>query len=368
MKINVLDFGAQGQNRLLDTWGIQRALNQAKKGPITVYIPSGTYHIAKALKIYEGTTLILDPDAQMLRTGKDALLKNGSGLKRYYGYNGNSHIKIQGGIWNMNGVHYPYNNTAMCLGHAREIEVCHLTIKNVVGGHGIDACGLDGLHVHHCNFVGFYDETGERWFSEAVQLDLFVEGAFPKFGVNDGTITKNAVIEHCYFGNSFEGDMQSWNRAIGSHATRFDRFYENIIIQHNVFEDTQDYALTPLKGKNIFIQHNLFLNCAGGIRYLGVHQGKNAMTLEGDHEGKQGGDGLYVMHNDFVNNGSKDVLHIRSHQDAPHTDVNVIGNTFTDGHQVAQLTGVHDIAILNNEHSPQWHQKHVSAFFTDKSE
>lgn len=38
MKINVLDFGAKGQNRLLDTWGIQRALNQAQKGPITVYI------------------------------------------------------------------------------------------------------------------------------------------------------------------------------------------------------------------------------------------------------------------------------------------------------------------------------------------
>ncbi|WMZ61665.1 hypothetical protein QS428_09990 [Staphylococcus pseudintermedius] len=38
------------------------------------------------------------------------------------------------------------------------------------------------------------------------------------------------------------------------------------------------------------------------------------------------------------------------------------------GHQVAQLTGVHDIAILNNEHSPQWNQKHVTAFITDKSE
>ncbi|PWZ94634.1 hypothetical protein DD924_17025, partial [Staphylococcus pseudintermedius] len=43
--------------------------------------------------------------------------------------------KIQGGIWNMNGVLYPYNNTAMCLGHAQEIEEkvseIYTIIKNI---------------------------------------------------------------------------------------------------------------------------------------------------------------------------------------------------------------------------------------------
>ena len=37
-----------------------------------------------------------------------------------------------------------------------------------------------------------------RWrsfISEAVQLDIQVPGAFPKFGTTDGTITKNVVIE-----------------------------------------------------------------------------------------------------------------------------------------------------------------------------
>ena len=43
-------------------------------------------------------------------------------------------------------------------------------------------------------------------------------GAFPKFGTTDGTITKNVVIENCYFGNSDHPKMKAWNRAIGSHA------------------------------------------------------------------------------------------------------------------------------------------------------
>ena len=32
----------------------------------------------------------------------------------------------------MNGVSYPYNNTAMCIGHAEDIQLIGVTIKNVV--------------------------------------------------------------------------------------------------------------------------------------------------------------------------------------------------------------------------------------------
>ncbi len=43
--------------------------------------------------------------------------------------------------------------------------------------------------------------------------------------------------------------MGSWNRAIGSHASRHNRYYENIHIRNNIFEDIQGYALTPLSIK-----------------------------------------------------------------------------------------------------------------------
>lgn len=360
MVINVLDFGATTQNKWRDTIGIQRALNQAKKGPVTVYIPAGTYHIIKALKIYAGTTLMLDKDATLLRTGRDALLKNGSSLRRYHHYDGHGDIRIIGGTFDMNGNHYPYNNTAMCLGHAREVEVSGVTIKNVIGGHGIDACGLDGVHIHGCEFLGFYDVNKDRAFSEAIQLDLFVKGAFPKFGRNDGTITQRVIIENCYFGNSHEGRMQAWNRAIGSHASRVDHFYNTVVIQQNVFDGMQDYALTPLKGKHMLIYQNVFRNCAGGIRYLGVYQGKNAYTLDGKTHMKQGGEDFCVLDNTFMNIGPKDTLHIRSHADAPHEKVEILNNVFEGNCSPIAFTAINGLTVLNNRQMPKCREKYVS--------
>lgn len=342
-----------------DTVQLQHALNKGKQRSITIHVPKGIYFIGKALKIYEGTTLVLHPDAVLLRKGRDALIKNGSSLQKYHFYDGNGNIRIIGGTFDMNGDACPYNNTAMCLGHATNVEVGHVTIKNVVGGHGIDACGLNHAHIHHCQFLGFYDVNGNRFFSEAIQLDLFVKGAFPKFGANDGTITKNMVIEHCYFGSSHEGNMHSWNRAIGSHASRLNHFYENIVIRHNFFEGTKDYALTPLKGKHIQIYNNIFLNCAGGVRYLGVYKGKNMHSLDGTEAGKQGGYHFDVCHNIFKNCFKSDTLHIRSHQEAPHIDVNIINNTFLNHNQPIHLKGIKGLVISQNKNLPPLKKIHV---------
>ena len=142
MFINAKDFGLKEKSKYKDTRAIQKALNYAKKGRHTVYIPKGTYYIRKALVIYDSTTLLLEEGATLLRKGKDALLKNGRRLKLYHGYNGNSHIYIKGGTFDMNGGEYPYNNTAMCMGHAEDIQILGVTFKNIVGGHALDACGI----------------------------------------------------------------------------------------------------------------------------------------------------------------------------------------------------------------------------------
>lgn len=75
MLINAADFGLKGESKYKDTKAIQKALNYAKHGEHTVFIPKGTYHIRKALVIYDSTTLLLDDEAVLLRVGKDALLK-----------------------------------------------------------------------------------------------------------------------------------------------------------------------------------------------------------------------------------------------------------------------------------------------------
>ena len=349
MFINAKDFGLKGKSKYKDTRAIQKALNYAKKGRHTVYIPKGTYYIRKALVIYDSTTLLLEEGATLLRKGKDALLKNGRRLKLYHGYNGNSHIYIKGGTFDMNGGEYPYNNTAMCMGHAEDIQILGVTFKNIVGGHALDACGINGLHISECEFKGFLDIDGDRSFSEAVQLDIQVPGAFPKFGTTDGTITKNVVIEKCYFGCSDHPKMKAWNRAIGSHASRYNCYYENIHINQNIFDNLNEYALTPLKSKDTFITKNKFINCNGGIRFLGVKDGKNAADpITGQVMETQAGENFNVIGNTFIGKMKRDAIHIRSYHHVQHQNVFIAENQFEDASQSIHLENINGLT-LNQE-------------------
>ena len=70
---------------------------------------------------------------QYFKTRERRTIKNGRRLKLYHGYNGNSHIYIKGGTFDMNGGEYPYNNTAMCMGHAEDIQILGVTFKILLG-------------------------------------------------------------------------------------------------------------------------------------------------------------------------------------------------------------------------------------------
>ena len=43
----------------------------------------------------------------------------------------------------------------MSIGHAEDIQLIGVTFKNIVGGHALDACGLNGLHITDCSFEVF---------------------------------------------------------------------------------------------------------------------------------------------------------------------------------------------------------------------
>ncbi|WP_436861162.1 glycosyl hydrolase family 28-related protein [Staphylococcus caeli] len=351
MIINAKQFGLKGNSKYKDTRAMQKALNYAKKHEgTTIYIPAGEYHICKPLVIYNDTTIQLDENAILKRLGKDTILKNGHRYKSYYGYNGNSHIHIVGGTFDMNGYEYPYNNTAMCMGHAEDIQIIDVTFKDVVGGHCLDACGINGLYIKNCKFLGFRDPDGTRSFSEAVQIDIQVPGAFPKFGATDGTITKNVIIEHCYFGNSDTPTMQPWNRAIGSHASRFDQYYQNIHIRYNAFDGMKQYALTPLKSIDTYIYHNTFKNCVGGIRFLAVKDGKNAKDLKGVERTTQAGRNLNIFENTFIGTMHNDAIHIRSYNQIQHQNILIASNHFSDKTQSLHLEDIKNLTLADVEH------------------
>ncbi len=358
--INVANYGAKGKSGVLDTLGIQLALFEARKGPVTVYIPKGEYHILYELVIYRNTNLILHDDATIIRKSPSAMLKNGHSFKKYYGYEGHGNINIIGGTFDAYGHTNNTNNTIMSIGHANNIQIHDVTFKNVVGGHAIDACGLDGFYVTNSHFLGFRDDSGTRSFSEAIQIDIQTEGAFPKFGATDGTVTKNVIIENCYFGNSGDMNMSAWNRAIGSHASMYDCFYENIHIQNNRFDGLGDYAVTMLKSKETTITNNYFVNCEGGIRYLAVPTGKYSMDINKVDKGAQSGSTLLIGNNKFENIKSKQSILIKSYEKAINKDIYIYDNKFIDKiSDKIQFINASDIYLSNNFNLSQIKQKNV---------
>lgn len=358
--INVANYGAKGKSGVLDTLGIQLALFEARKGPVTVYIPKGEYHILYELVIYRNTNLILHDDATIIRKSPSAMLKNGHSFKKYYGYEGHGNINIIGGTFDAYGHTNNTNNTIMSIGHAKNIQIHDVTFKNVVGGHAIDACGLDGFYVTNSHFLGFRDDSGTRSFSEAIQIDIQTEGAFPKFGATDGTVTKNVIIENCYFGNSGDMNMSAWNRAIGSHASMYDCFYENIHIQNNRFDGLGDYAVTMLKSKETTITNNYFVNCEGGIRYLAVPTGKYSMDINKVDKGAQSGSTLLIGNNKFENIKSKQSILIKSYEKAINKDIYIYDNKFIDKiSDKIQFINASDIYLSNNFNLSQIKQKNV---------
>lgn len=358
--INVANYGAKGKCGVLDTLGIQLALFEARKGPVTVYIPKGEYHILYELVIYRNTNLILHDDATLIRKSHSAMLKNGHSFKKYYGYEGHGNINIIGGTFDAYGHTNNTNNTIMSIGHAKNIQIHDVTFKNVVGGHAIDACGLDGFYVTNSHFLGFRDDSGTRSFSEAIQIDIQTEGAFPKFGATDGTVTKNVIIENCYFGNSGDMNMSAWNRAIGSHASMYDCFYENIHIQNNRFDGLGDYAVTMLKSKETTITNNYFVNCEGGIRYLAVPTGKYSMDINKVDKGAQSGSTLLIGNNKFENIKSKQSILIKSYEKSINKDIYIYDNKFIDKiSDKIQFINASDIYLYNNFNLSQIKQKNV---------
>ena len=358
--INVANYGAKGKSGVLDTLGIQLALFEARKGPVTVYIPKGEYHILYELVIYRNTNLILHDDATLIRKSPSAMLKNGHSFKKYYGYEGHGNINIIGGTFDAYGHTNNTNNTIMSIGHAKNIQIHDVTFKNVVGGHAIDACGLDGFYVTNSHFLGFRDDSGTRSFSEAIQIDIQTEGAFPKFGATDGTVTKNVIIENCYFGNSGDMNMSAWNRAIGSHASMYDCFYENIHIQNNRFDGLGDYAVTMLKSKETTITNNYFVNCEGGIRYLAVPTGKYSMDINKVDKGAQSGSTLLIGNNKFENIKSKQSILIKSYEKSINKDIYIYDNKFIDKiSDKIQFINASDIYLSNNFNLSQIKQKNV---------
>lgn len=299
---SVKDFGAVGDGQADDTQAFQAALNEVKKheNGAMVVVPDGEYRITSHVTIYSHTTLNASPNAVIKRDHGGYLIMNGERETDYYEYDGQGNIQIIGGIWDHNGEKH---GQAICIsiGHGDNIQIKNITVLDVPGSHAIEINSSRNVTVSDSRFLGFSDPTGERGFSEAIQLDLAREsGVFPPFGAYDKTPCKKITITNCYFGKSEK--MGAWGRAIGSHSSTIGRWHEEVTITNNVFDDMSHQAIRTYSWESVIISNNTFLDCGGAV---GVYppllsKPQDTKDADGNQTNKSQACEQYVIANNVV--------------------------------------------------------------------
>ena len=193
----------------------------------------------------------------------------------YRPYNYNSNIVIEGGTWDSNRDENKVVSEGFTLGNASNVLVRNVTIKDIAGGHAIDAAGVNGLVIENNQFLGsaLTGTSVDRDYNEAIQLDQMASsgpfgGESSSWGLFDGSVTKNVMIANNVFGASTESrkDSVPWQVGIGSHSVVKGQPYENLVIQNNTFNGMDNAGIRMTNYKDALVTGNRFLNNDIGIK------------------------------------------------------------------------------------------------------
>lgn len=252
---------------------VQSALNAAQAaGGGWVVVRPGVYLITATLRIYANTRLTLLPGAEFRRNVAATMLLNGDAIQNLGGYTGQGNIVIEGGLWNMRGTTVGLTASAMCIsiGHARNITIRGLEIRDLPGYHGIELNSTKDALIDNCRFRGYVD-PGSRDFSEAIQLDLAKGSAyFGGFGPYDNTVCEDIEIRDCYVGASGTAGTTAWPRGVGSHSATVGTRHKRIRITGNSFEGCLQYAIVNYAYDDTVIANNTISGCGAGIRVRSI--------------------------------------------------------------------------------------------------
>lgn len=301
---NALSFGADPTGEMPSAAAIQSALDEIhSEGGGWLVIPGGTYLIEKRMTIYENTRVTMANNCVLLRGWSGGFFANGTPTDNFSGYSGRGNIVIEGGVLDGNYENIEtYKTNSMdgiILGHARNITIDNVTFKDVITDHAIDANGCNGLRITNCRFIGFIDKSGQRSFSEAIQLGEFTQSGVNIFGGYDGTPNTNVYIAHNYFGQS--DLLGGWGCAIGNHYAVYDVFQTNITIFDNTIEDCGFAGVRTFKWGEVKIINNVFRRNRECIRISQVSGGiESSKTASGVQMNRpQNAQNILIQGNDF---------------------------------------------------------------------
>lgn len=271
----VLTVKADNTGQLDTRREIQDALLYAKEHatdlqPCKIVIPAGTYNISAGLNIYSNTYLSMK-GARIVRCyTKGFMMRSGAGSDSTGGYNGYRNILLEGGEWDGNAYSRTYGYTKsshfsnLRFGHARNVTMTGVTVSNNVSAHCVEFGGVDGVVVTNCVFKDQLNykeaDTGKYNGNEALQLDVIHNAdVFVDYKPYDDAITKNVTIT----GNRFVNVM----RGVGSHTGVLGKYYENINISNNVFQNVLQQAVLAVNYRSARISNNTMTNVGSGVEF-----------------------------------------------------------------------------------------------------
>lgn len=238
---------------------IQAAFDEAKnkasdKNRYRIYFPKGEYHINTTLNIFSNTELYLDEKTTLVQDAPKGqnIVKAGDFSQKHILYNGFRNIKIDGGKWDMQ-----FNGScAMRFGHCTNLSINNVNITNIMDAHHIEAAAVDTLSITDSTFTSSLRKSTNS--CEAIQLDILHDSKhFPGFEEFDDTPNKNVTISGCTFSNLHSG--------IGTRSAVVSKYFDNVVIENNKFENIQEKAISCFNYKNSKIINNTFSNVNSGI-------------------------------------------------------------------------------------------------------
>lgn len=238
---------------------IQAAFDEAKnkasdKNRYRIYFPKGEYHINTTLNIFSNTELYLDEKTTLVQDAPKGqnIVKAGDFSQKHILYNGFRNIKIDGGKWDMQ-----FNGScAMRFGHCTNLSINNVNITNILDAHHIEAAAVDTLSITDSTFTSSLRRGSNS--CEAIQLDILHDSKhFPGFEEFDDTPNKNVTISGCTFSNLHSG--------IGTRSAVVSKYFDNVVIENNKFENIKEKAISCFNYKNSKIINNTFTNVNSGI-------------------------------------------------------------------------------------------------------
>ncbi|WP_129663735.1 right-handed parallel beta-helix repeat-containing protein [Phytoactinopolyspora endophytica] len=245
-----------------DETSIQRALDHARdQGGGHVTVGAGRWRIEKQhLRIYAGTRLSLAPGTVLLRTGElTAMLSNGprdGSDTTTAGYEAPGDIIVEGGVWDFNAREVPQPGWGLVFGHAANIIVQHLEIRDVSEWHAIEYNAIFNGVVDSCTIVGSIARPSAAWNQEAVSIDLAWPGLQP-FGAGDHTQSQLIRVVNNY--------CEDWPTFAGCHSGYTDSSHDQFVFTGNTVRGLSYWGVSIRNVNRAVITGNTMSDVGGGV-------------------------------------------------------------------------------------------------------